>query len=314
MWFNTDLLDVVSEAHIGFTIPTALVKSSLYKYFSNRSLGYKDTTRIIDFVNSAIEDKAFIKYIYSSKETAEWFKEILNFELNYRGRTLDSVLDSVDDYEAAGDILLRIEILLDNRGEIKDWLDHGFDYDALYAFATIDQIRWVIGNNPKCLSLDTEVIMTKIGRLDVMQLLYETNRDIFKKPELGCYMSELNYNNKYDHRTLETLEWLMKTLDLNFDELEIAEYADIFDKPNEKDDSIVQWIMIQCTETVIEIWEEYSSDSIISILFQFFNKQTIQLYFEKIETRLPLSFIDDTKMENMKYLCSLITESEKAIS
>lgn len=308
MLFNADLLDVLSEVYTGFTIPTALTKSALYKYFTNpKSVAYgHETTRPIDFVNSALDDEVFIKYACSSKESAEWFANVIDNEV------------SVDPFNITLEIntLLRLYLVMDDRIKIKSCLGLYIDCnvsDILYAFATIDQLRWLISTNPGCLCLDAKTICRKIGRLDVMKLLCETDRNVLDDIRIDGLFYRLQYSNKYDHRTLETIEWLIDTLKIEFDESEIARYSDISDDQYENDESTFQWLMVHHTDAVIDVCiidiEPDRKKLIMPRLFEYFGKETIQMYFEKIDTQLPIAVIGERKIESIKYLYSLIGET-----
>lgn len=299
MLFNSDLIEVISEAYIGYTIPTALTNTDIYCYFSNhRSVDYNiDALDIGDFVDTAMNDTVFMKYVCLSKETARWFKAMIESQLNPAWEE-DPGLDL--------NALLRAALVLDDRDSIKTYITRTnglYDSDILYAFATIDQMKWLISIDRPRLHMSS--VKSKIGRLCIMKLVYESQPDMFTN--YRCTLNQMQYTNRYDHRPLETLEWLIDTLNLSFTEHELYTAARIYNNPRWGDDSTFQWLMINHTEIVINVCLAANHENVImACLFQNFNKRTVELYFEKIDRRPLVASIGETKMATIRYLHSLM--------
>lgn len=140
MLFNNDLCEVISDMNIGgYTIPTKLTDTALYRYISNpRSVEYNSLADIKQFAKFAMGDAAFMKYICLSKDVARWFKDVLEHHV---------YPDWKEDPGAETDTLIRLALVLDDREALEYYMNYGtsaYKPDVLFAFATIDQLMWII--------------------------------------------------------------------------------------------------------------------------------------------------------------------------
>lgn len=197
MIFNKDIFDIIAEIRLGLTIPIELTDTMLYRYFSDpRSIEYSgDLVTTDSFIARALKDRIFMDLACSSKELAGW---LISNSYNY--------------YHIGS--LTRLALVIDDRERLLCLLNPNsafYDIDAIYAFASIDQLQFFYYIYPDYLKLTTKHIWSHIGRLDVMKFLYERNPAVFETAK-DCVTFTLQYWNKYDKRSLETLEWLIATL------------------------------------------------------------------------------------------------------
>lgn len=248
MLFNDDLLDVISEVQTGFTIPTALTESDMYKYFTTAKYN-RAKINVALFVRKAIDDAALLDYACSTLETARWFNDVIifyEFPLCIYNRSTRI------------DVFIRLALAVDRLDLVQSYLD-GYDNfynpDIIFTYATIDQLKWLIATNAKYLYINVNTVKRRIGRLFVMKLLYEYDPELFVHVKYRCTLNELCYENVYGSRSLETVEWLINTLKLKFTKKEIEFAAKFYSIPDfySRDGSILHWILLHHTDLAIDI-------------------------------------------------------------
>lgn len=149
MLLNDDMLYIICEVQLGFTIPTELLESDMYKCISGTLAKYsRRNTKIENFINHAMDDNTFVNHACSSLQTARWFKGVIDhyvFPLCIYNRS------------SRIDVLIRLALFLDDREIIQTYLlafHRFYSSNVFYAFATVDQMEWLISTNAEYLYLN----------------------------------------------------------------------------------------------------------------------------------------------------------------
>lgn len=301
MIFNCDLFSVIAEVEYGLTVPDNVRNTDLYRYFSNLRSYKRDPSNfgIKQFIATNIDDEVFIDYACASAETAKWVLHILDYcdqkkYLSYENST-------------------RLSIAANNMPMLVYTLKHKGRYincGMLYRYLPVNILRAIYSDRPDILSIDRYEISTKIGRLDVMKMIYEFYPEAFS----SRIVVQAYKGNGF--REVEALEWLIDnglaefpsdnpTYDIGL-ACEILGY----------DDSMIRWILKhRSVEAKKSYNNSYKTDPMKGELFISLMKvctaDTLKMFFEKIDNRTMTALLNPRMIDNIKLIYSLMQNDDK---
>lgn len=317
MHFNADLLDIIAESQFGFTVSDSITQSTLYKYFSNPKSTQYNACKLTatKFLTIGVNDDLFVEYACLSVETALWLREAY----------FDLVTDYPEDIVPWTRMELRTSLYLINHIDDRqyrvspDMLEDESASDIFYAFVSMEQLRDFHSEMPKSILISKEIICTTIGRLDVMLFLNEHYPKAFAKVRKSpAGITDMKYTNKYGERSVETFEWLVANKLVKLTKDDFVELCNFQLGIYCCDDSIIQWLLINHLPSVRQIYAEYRNDdedeedyklAWFWTIFENCNARTLQMYLEKVDSRLPISILGKRIIENEQFLHAYISEN-----
>lgn len=291
MLFNSDFLDVIVEVELSLMMSEILMESALYRYIDNERCTlypFRDISRH-DFITAAMHDKVFMQLACSSKTMAAWVSSAIEYYI--------PLLDD-DDVISEFSIYLRLDLCFDDRSSILLSLDCGLndsEEDAFYAFVSADQLRWICSEYP---SLIRKIPIEKIGRLDIMEVLYDFDSASLIRNANHYAFDDIRYINKYGERSVETFDWILITcrIVLTSDIIKSACY--IYNGSDFCDNCTIHWLMINHSSTIIVQYERYlryiysgSGRRWVVRMIEHCNVTTLQMFVDIIENWQPCADI-----------------------
>lgn len=326
MLFNADLLNIIAESHLGFTVPDSIINSALYRYFTHpKCTRYsKEGLSSIEFLSIGIYDDVFLEYACLSIDTARWlrtayYNEVIEFPTNILSwtrmmlRTALYLSDAADELEEGDDCEINPTAI--NNGDMAD---------IFFAFATIEQLKSVHSMSPNSIPVDAKTIINLVGRLEVMLFLKDHYPAKFAKLRKSPMRSiiDASYTNKYGERSLETFEWLIANKYVKPDEDSIMDTCSLIETVDCGDDSIIQWLLTHHIDGVMERYYENETEhegnygnfaaGLLSSIIERCNTTTLKLYLEKVDNRLPRVIVGKNMVNNLKFMHAYILDNDIA--
>lgn len=296
MLFNCDLLNVIAEVEYGFTVPETMLDTVFYRHLSRSKSHKQHHFNSINEIFNAIDmdDEIFTEHTYQSARTARWALHIIE--------TYD-----IKGY-LSGSRCIRLSIAANDMPKLIAILNKPyFDYEVLYAYATVEQLRMI----QHMLVVQPYMVSACIARLDVMKFLYEIKPEAFAPTETDYDRTTILKYTGYGTRSVKVIEWLVDNGIRKFSSYDLKSKLSIARIIKSYDDSMIKWVLKHHTDAVIRDYEGfYKTENCKYNLFikmlQTCNADTIELFYEKINKKSITVMFNAKMIGNMRVVYSLM--------